>query len=342
MIAVKGFDPVFEKVTRTAKAVGASGGALYVIQHNQVAYERYFGKQGTSPNARSVQADTQFHLASVRKSYIGFAVAYAVDHRYINDLDDQVSFYLTEYDQQLIDGVTIRHLLTHTHGLTIKEGQLTREFDPGTNWAYRGVGITMLASIITKTTGKTIAEILKTEVFTPLSFVETGWYGEMHERLAEVVREPNHPSWSESARTDGDEMNMYASARELAFWGYLHLTKGKVNGEQRIPASLFTRATSRITPSGLKQNVPTNGYLWFVQDEQETQSERMEIGKSVASGAFQLLGFTGVAVLVIPKYELVAVRMLNHFGSPEGFDFLEDIRTFGDGVQRACEKKGYS
>lgn len=69
--------------------------------------------------------------------------------------------------------MTIRHLLTHSHGLVVKEKMLTREFAPGTNWAYRGAGIPVLAAIVKQATGKTIADILHSEVFKPLSFLET-------------------------------------------------------------------------------------------------------------------------------------------------------------------------
>ncbi|MBM7839483.1 CubicO group peptidase (beta-lactamase class C family) [Alkalihalobacillus xiaoxiensis] len=334
MKGIKSFDSVFAQVEQGANAIGASGGALYVIHKNQVAFERYFGKQSIANDARSVQADTQFHIASVRKSYIGFALAYAVHHGYIKDIDQSASQYLPTYDQKMIEGVTIRHLLTHSHGLVVKEEMLTREFVPGTNWAYRGAGIPMLAAIVKQATGKTIADILHSEVFKPLSFLETGWYGEKHAKLADVVRDVNDKSWSESTITDGAEMNMYVSARDLANWGNLHLTKGMVNGEQKLPADLFTRATSMLTPPTLQATKPTNGYMWFVQGEQKTNSERMEIGRSVALGAFQLLGYSNVAVLVIPKHEVVAVRMINRFGSPEGFDFLANIRAFGDAVEK--------
>jgi CubicO group peptidase (beta-lactamase class C family) len=74
-----------------------------------------------------VQLDTQFHVASVKKSYIGFAVAYAVYYGYIKSIDDLVLKYLPTLDESTWDGTTIRHLLTHTHGLSQTNQTIYRE-----------------------------------------------------------------------------------------------------------------------------------------------------------------------------------------------------------------------
>ena len=76
-------------------------------------------------------------------------------------------------------------------------------------------------------------------------------------------------------------------------------------------------------------DLPQNGFLWFVKD---LPAKKTEIGEQVPKGSYQILGYTGVAVLVIPKHDVVAVRMFNSFGSPDGFDYLSDIRAFGDTV----------
>lgn len=75
------------------------------------------GTQSQEANARLIQEDTQFHIASVRKSYIGFAVAFAVHHGMIAAIDDPIPAYLPEYKEPIYENITIRHLLTHTHGL---------------------------------------------------------------------------------------------------------------------------------------------------------------------------------------------------------------------------------
>lgn len=325
------FNAVGSNVKKTAQLVDCSGASVMVIHKNKIVSEEYWGRHSKTPDARSIQEDSQFHVASVRKSYIGFAVAYAVHHSYIESIDDEVTKYLPVNITEHLKNTTIRHLLTHTHGLHTIEGNIIREFPPGQSWAYRDIGIELLTQIIKLTTGKTIAQILREQVFYPLEFTESGWHDEANEKLVQVIREPNHQFWSTSKGTDGDMKNMYVSTRELAYWGYIHLKEGFVNGRQVVSKDIINLATSLQSPNLTNKDLPQNGFLWFVKD---LPALKTEIGESVPRGSFQILGYTSVAVLVIPKYDIVAVRMFNSFGSTPGYDYLSDIREFGDTVMK--------
>ena len=326
------FNEVKKHVKHTADSVACSGGACMVIQNDQVILEDYFGRQSIADEARKVQADTQFHVASVRKSYIGFAAAYAVYTGCISSIDEPVTRYLPMIAGELTAGVTIRHLLTHTHGLTKNDDRLIREFPAGTNWAYRAIGVEWLTQIIKATTGKTVAELLRTLIFEPLDFKETGWYGTKHKQLADVIlQHPNDRSWYRSNSIDGDKMNMYISARELALFGYLHLNQGVINGRTIVPREVLELAVSVHSPTLEDRNSPQNGFLWFVK---EHPALKTEIGSQVPAGSYQILGYTNTSLLVVPEHNLVAVRMLNSFGSPPEYDYLEDIRSFGDTLIR--------
>ncbi|MGP4066159.1 serine hydrolase domain-containing protein [Oceanobacillus sp. M65] len=116
-----------------------------------------------------VKADTQFHIASVRKSYIGFYAAYAVHNGYFS-IDDPITRFVEDSYLPAYEGVTIRHLLTHTHGLIIADGKLVSEYKPGESWAYRGPSIELLTTIIKKTTGQSVADIVKEHVIEPVVF----------------------------------------------------------------------------------------------------------------------------------------------------------------------------
>jgi CubicO group peptidase (beta-lactamase class C family) len=273
-------------------------------------------------------------VASVRKSYIGFAVAYALYHGFISSIDDPVSDYILTLDPSIIQGTTIRHLLTHTHGLKSNHGKIEREFLPGQGWAYRGVGIDMLCEIVHKTTGNSIAQILYKQVFDPLEFKETGWYAATHENLVDVIREPNDPLWETFESTSGDKSNMYISARELAYWGYLHLNRGNVLGKQVVPKNIIEMVTSLQSPVLQDRDLPQNGFPWFVIDY---PAKRNEIGELVPKGSYQILGYTGVTLLVVPEYRTVAVRMFNSWGSPSGYDYLADVRGFRDCVMQCLK-----
>ncbi|MBO0588000.1 serine hydrolase domain-containing protein [Sporosarcina sp. E16_8] len=331
MVISQKFCTVLSHVKNTSEVVDCSGSALLIIKNDEVILEEYWGKHSKALDARKIQGNTQFHIASVRKSYIGFTVAYAIYKGYIESIDDLVTKYYSTCEPQLFEDTTLRHLLTHTHGLKYSEGKILREFLPGESWAYRGIGIDTLTKIVENVTGKTVAEILVEQVFKKLNLRATGWYAETNKNLVEVIREPNDSSWYNGKSTAGDERNMYVSARELAKWGSLHLKKGFIDGKQIVPSEIITLATSLQSPESIDSDLPQNGFLWFVKD---LPSKKSEIGMLVPKGSYQILGYTGVTLLVIPQHDIVVVRAFNSFGSPNGFDYLSDVRTFGDTVMK--------
>lgn len=324
------FNSVVSHVKKTSQVVDCSGASVMVIHKNKIVSEEYWGKHSKAPDARSIQEDSQFHVASVRKCYIGFVVAYAVHHGYIKSIDDEVIKYLN-LNNKLLKNTTIRHLLTHSHGLNTIEGKIIREFEPGVSWAYRDINIELLTQVVKITTGETISQILKEQVFIPLEFKETGWHDETNEKLVQVIREKNNKFWSTCKGTDGDNKNMYVSTRELAFWGYTHLKQGFIDGKQVVSKEILNLATTLQSPYLLNKDLPQNGFLWFVKD---LPTRNTEIGELVPKESYQILGYTSVALLVIPKHDIVAVRMFNSFGSTPGYDYLSDIRAFGDTVMK--------
>ena len=124
-------------------------------------------------------------------------------------------------------------------------------------------------------------------------------------------------------------MNMFVSARELAKWGLIHLNKGVVDGKQVVDSEVLTLATTYQSPAFDDPNLPGNGFLWYVKNSDATRSE---IGELVPNGAYQILGYTSVTLLVIPNENIVAVRAFNSFGNPPGYDYLRDVKDFGNRI----------
>jgi len=318
---------ILAQVKKTFSELDCTGGGVIINKHGQTVLEEYFGVQGQRKGEKKVGPHTLFHLASVRKTYVGFAVAYAIYHNCIASIDDKLSDYLG--NEEIFGDVSIRHLLTHTHGLRWQNEKIIREFKAGCNWAYRDINIDLLAKVIIKVTGKTIAEIVDEQIFQILSFTETNWFSEKTEQHIEVIHNDS-PFWYESDVCDGSKMNMYCSLRELAKWGQVHLDKGKIHGKQMLPEEIIQLLTTIQSPDSKPKNLPTNGFFWFIQPQQ--REGITEISPLLPRGSFQLLGYTSVALLVIPEENIVAVRGFNSFGSPEGFDYIKDIHDFGSTV----------
>ncbi|MGF2617854.1 beta-lactamase family protein [Rossellomorea vietnamensis] len=307
----------------------SSGTALLIMKDNQTVLEHYSGTQSNYSGARPVTAKTRFNIASARKSYLGLAVAFAVHEGKIESLDDLALKYFPEWDTGLLGETTIRHLLTHSHGLhTTEEGVPFREFPPGKSWAYRGTNIRMMTELAGRLFQKSFPQLLKERVFDPLGFKETGWEITPEENLAEVITDPEKGADSAlGSTTDGTDKNLFVSARELAQWGNLHLNLGKADGKQIVPEEVIKLATSIQSPVFENKNLPQNGFFWFVQGEPALQSE---LGEKVPRGSFQILGVTGPTVLVVPEQNMVIVKMYNKRYNYGGDNYLHYQREFSN------------
>jgi CubicO group peptidase (beta-lactamase class C family) len=298
------YTPLVTYVERVQRQIGATAAALYVRRRGETVLEWY--------NGAGLNAASRFHVHSVRKSYIGLALALAQEDGKIGSLDDPVSNYLHEAPA-LLANTTLRHLVTHTQGLNTRhDGTLVRDHPPGEGWQYVNTGIDLLLDLIRQQTGQSVSELLQARILEPHGFCETSWETEASPLLVPDV----YNDGVERLQFTPDR-NLYVSARELAKWGRLHLAQEGV----------FGRTTTVQTPALLDEDLPRNGYCWYVQDD---PCGRTEIGEFVPRGSFQILGVNGCAVLVIPELDVVAVRMYNKIGNPPRYDYLRDIRDFGN------------
>ena len=166
---------VLERAT-AAKQVDAA--VLCVVQKGE-SFTRHFGK--------AASADAMFLLGSVSKP-INVAAVMTLFDRGKFRLDDRVKKFLHAFTGGGRDGVTIRHLLTHTSGLpdqlpnnnqlrkqhaplTEFAAQATRAplaFAPGTRYRYSSMGILLAARIAEVVSGSDIRTLVERSVFRPL------------------------------------------------------------------------------------------------------------------------------------------------------------------------------
>lgn len=216
-------DAVFDAALDIGKIVGA---VLLVARHGQLVYGRADGFADRAAG-KPVRPDTIFRLASLSKP-ITATVCLALIERGQIGLDDPVTKYLPAFRPRLPDGqapvITIRHLLTHTSGLTYRfaqwpggsyhlanvsdgldqpglsmEENLRRiasaplEFTPGSKWGY-SVGIDVLGAALAAASQKTLGELLAEIITGPLGMIDTDFTVHHPARLSLAYADaPNGP-----------------------------------------------------------------------------------------------------------------------------------------------------
>ncbi|MFD1204424.1 MULTISPECIES: serine hydrolase domain-containing protein [Sporosarcina] len=316
----------------------SSGAALLIMKDDKIVHEWYSGYHHFGNEARKIDSLSRFNVYSVRVTYISLAISIAAQEGYLS-LDDKICDYLLEYDQDLLGETTIRHLLSRSSGLKFANKEVRRLFELGTNIEGKGKNPDIIAKILYKATGKSVSELLTERVFKPLNWTSTSWVTEGDNRLVCDIHSPDHHATLRIGSNRGDERNLYVNARELAFWGNLHLNKGKVRGKQVLPGKVFDRVTSIQSPVAWPNDLPKFGSFWWVKDG-EVRYPYNELGAHIPKGSYQILGASGCSCLVIPQYNAVAVRMYNRLYTNDlsTFNYIDDIHKFGSLIVSSLNK----
>lgn len=170
------YDKLISWVENIKEQNHSSAAALCIMKDNKIVLEHYSGYHSNTSTSKKVTASSQFNIASARKSYLGLMIAYALYEGKINSIDDEAIKYFKDFDPTLLGKTTIRHLVTHSHGLEeTNDGTIFREFEPGQGWAYRDINVRMMTRLIYQLYNKSFPELLKERVFKHANFQETGW-----------------------------------------------------------------------------------------------------------------------------------------------------------------------
>ena len=104
----------------------------------------------------TLKQESQFVIGSISKQITAVLILQEYDKGTL-ELDVPIKKYLPELTQKWANKVTIRHLLTHMHGIEKRDEPL--KFKPGTKFEYSQIGFDILSSILESLTHKSFAEL---------------------------------------------------------------------------------------------------------------------------------------------------------------------------------------
>ena len=182
----------FDKMLSEKFKPGETGCAALVAKNGQIIYQKAFGMANLELNV-PMQPDMVFRIGSITKQFTAVAILQLMEQGKLS-LQDDITKFIPDYPTQAYT-ITIEHLLTHTSGIKsytsitdyiknvrsdLKPEELIAqfknqpmEFAPGTKWNYNNSGFFLLGYIIEKVTGKTYAEYIQENFFTPLGMTSS-------------------------------------------------------------------------------------------------------------------------------------------------------------------------
>ena len=85
------FADLNKSIWETKNLISATAASALIIHNGVIVNEWYSGFHENNENSRLVDAESQFNIASIRKTYLGFAISLALHEGRIKSLDDTVS-----------------------------------------------------------------------------------------------------------------------------------------------------------------------------------------------------------------------------------------------------------
>lgn len=218
------------------------GLAVAVYQNGEIFFKKGYGLADIE-NRTPIEANTNFRLASVTKQFTSMCILILAEEGKLS-LDDPITKYFNAFPEYG-KGITIKNLLQHTSGLLDYEDYIddtvtiqlkdrdvlstlmkhdSTYFEPGTNYRYSNSGYALLALIIEEVSGKSFANFLHYNIFSPLGMTNSVAYekgiSEVRNRAFGYSKTDSGFVFSDQSLTSAvlGDGGIYTSVEDMFLW----------------------------------------------------------------------------------------------------------------------------
>ncbi|PYE49384.1 serine hydrolase domain-containing protein [Deinococcus yavapaiensis] len=281
-----------------------------------------------APGLTSHTFTSRFPIASITKPIVALALMRLVERGALL-VGDPVARHLPSFARNGKERVTVRHLLTHTSGLSVPEDvsnalwldRATREayveaafdaplaFEPGSHHAYVSVhGFEVLAALVTHLAQRDFTRVLHEEVFAPLGMIDTSFDVPDESRLAHAPFQGGRDELAYWASLTFASGGLMSTASDLLALG-LTLLRGGRSGSYRLLSAGTLEVMTRLHTRGLRND---SGFAFQALG----WGKRSDAGVLLASDAsFGHSGATGAFLWIDPVYDVVFVFLSSEGGT---------------------------
>ncbi len=197
-------------------------------------------------------------------------------------------------------------------GLTPFDPSPEPQFAPGRRFSYWDSGMNVFGLALTKLGGESMRALFQRRIGSPIGMASDAW------------------DWGKFTEWDGIAVHggsgnkgkhVVISARDLARFGHLMLTRGRWKDRQLIDESWVDLATSIQVPEHLPLGGPIRhrygktfhmdgrgvyGFNWWVNG---VQPDGKRLWPGVPEATFGAIGFKNQRMFIIPEWHMVVVRL---------------------------------
>jgi CubicO group peptidase (beta-lactamase class C family) len=312
-------------------------GMVLWLEHDGIGHHKAYGQRALEPLPEPLTEDTIFDAASLTKVMATAPSIMILTERGLIDIDAPVQKYIEEFRRDGKDGITVRHLLTHTSGL---RSGLHRQPDgpataiqiactevvtntPGTFFRYSDINFILLGEIVQRVSRKPLHQFVSEEIFRPLGMRDTRYWplGTDRPRIAptqydgtNLLRGVVHDPTARHMGGVAGHAGLFTTAGDLARFARMLLNKGELEGVRILRSETVTAMTSVQSPATISA---LRGFGWDIDSEYSRR------GSIFAFGSYGHTGFTGTSIWIDPFSNTFLILLTNRV-HPDG---KGDIRS---------------
>ena len=304
------------------------GAVVLVGKQSDILYWQAFGNEVIEPFEETINRNTIFDLASLTKPIATATSIMILKDPKVLDLDDYAGEYLPAFACNGKEEVRLKHLLSHTSGLSayMNANDLKEQFGspcpneviekickleavskPGEEFRYSCLGYITLAKIVETVSGKSISDFSRENIFIRLGMKHTAynppdsWEKEIAATEivdGQLLRGAVHDPLAKLMGGISGNAGLFSNAHDLSIYCRMLLNEGVWNGIR----ALSPEAVAMLTTA----QVYGRAYAFDVNSSYSSVK-----GSYAPKKAFCHTGYTGTSIVCDPASGTFVIILTN-------------------------------
>ncbi len=328
-LQAQSLDKLIAKYEQTF-AADKPGGSVLIQKGKKIIWQKSFGLANMDTNEK-VTKNTIFNTGSISKTVVAYGILILAERQKLS-LDDPINQYFDFKNPSITEGITIRHLLSHTSGLpdarnvrnnpdfylTAKDQanfdpilQINRlNFPAGARFQYSNPAFNGLVLIIEKVAQQPWQQFIHEQIFQPAGMSRSKITNGPNPQTG-VAHAYINNSGKYTERDYGEEPT-FAAAGNGGVWctiGDLAKYEHAIQNHLFASAKTIQKSRSIFHPTNWEdaKNPPTIGLSWFIQEKEHPSNS---YGVNIYSHTGSQGGFRAFYIS-IPEKEILYVALFN-------------------------------
>ena len=305
-------------------------GAVLIVGHNgHIVHRKAYGNRAEVPSVEPMTLDTIFDCASLTKVVATTSCLMKLFELGRYRLNDKVTDYIPEFQHGKSE-ITLRNLMTHFSGLA-PDVPLTPDWSgydtgihlactdppqgaPGVQHIYSDINFELLGELIHRSTGQTLADYARNEIFLPLGMKDSMYNPpaslrpriaptEKWEKTGEILRGIVHDPTARNMGGIAGHAGLFSTGDDLARFAQMMLNMGKLDGKQFFSPLTIEKFTEPQTPA---DQPVLRGLGWDIDSPYSGNR-----GDLFPIGSYGHTGFTGTSLWIDPTSQTFVILLTN-------------------------------